>query len=87
MRNHHIIRLLAQVEDLLLAPELPPISIEEAALLGVGPAWDWGRFFRHTLLRHEDRVRLGSAEVKRPWVAAERLRRRIRRLPAAAQAA
>ena len=68
-------------------PEMPPISIEELALLGVGPAWDWGILFRRTLLRHEEKVRRWVAEEKRRWVAAEKLRRRIRELPAAAQAA
>ena len=69
------------------APPVLHISPEEAALLGVGPAWNWGILFRRTLLRREAEVDRWVADERRRSVAAERERRRIRELPAAAKAA
>ena len=92
--------LLAQLGDLLcfrlcyilLYCGAPPPVIQsptpsEEALLGVGPAWNWGILFRETLFRNEREVRRWVADEKRRRVADEKLRRRIRELPAAAPAA
>jgi hypothetical protein len=75
-----------------MAPKRPPPVIQsptpsEEALLGVGPAWNWGILFRATLFRNEREVRRWVADEKRRRAADEKLRRRIRELPAAAPAA
>ena len=66
-------------------PPLPPDALDEYETNWV--ELTWGRLFPHTLLRNEEEVRRWVADERRRWAAAEKLRRRIRELPAAAKAA
>ena len=84
--------IVVQCTSSITAPKRPPPVIQsptpsEEALLGVGPAWNWGILFRATLFRNEREVRRWVADEKRRRAADEKLRRRIRELPVSAPAA